>query len=59
MYYAIYRDLNDKGHTKEWKVISRPMRDYKSKQEFLETLRAQGWIVKNNKIYTSDEWDNL
>lgn len=33
--------------------------EYKSKKAFLDDLRANGYIVKGNKIYTESEYKDL
>ena len=52
-FYAIVRD---KYSPDEWHFLSS---EYRTKKAFLEDLKANGFAVMNNKIYTEEEYHQL
>lgn len=52
-FYAIVRD---KYSADEWHFLDS---EYKTKKAFLEDLKANGFAVMKNKIYTEQEYNNL
>lgn len=52
-FYAIVRDKYSEDY---WHFLSS---EYKTKKAFLEDLKANGFAVMKNKIYTEEEYNNL
>lgn len=54
-FYAIIRDKYNKDDV--FHFFSQD--GYSSKKQFLDDLRANGYVVRNNRVYTEQEYDNI
>lgn len=54
--YAIVK-IKAKEQNDSWHCVEH--QGYETKNAFLEDLRANGYVVMHNKIYTQDEFEQL
>jgi hypothetical protein len=54
-FYAIIKEKNE--NCSNFRFFSSD--SYSSKKDFISDLRANGYVVKNNRAYTQEEYDAM
>jgi hypothetical protein len=54
-FYAIVKEKNENSNC--FRFFSSD--SYSSKKDFISDLRANGYVVKNNRAYTQEEYDAM
>lgn len=54
-FYAIVKEKNENSNC--FRFLSSD--SYSSKKDFISDLRANGYVVKHNKVYTQEEYDAI
>lgn len=54
-FYAIIKEKNE--NCSKFRFFSSD--SYSSKKDFISDLRANGYVVKNNRVYTQEEYDAM
>lgn len=54
-FYAIVKEKNENSNC--FRFFSSD--SYSSKKDFISDLRANGYVVKHNRVYTQEEYDAM